>query len=255
MSKKSFWKNSKENRRGSYQVFKLDTNKALCCKYAPCARNCMKHLLYIEETGLCPGQVDQKLGQISLGTKFLEDLWEILEEILPLEEIPKEKLLELMSEILEKLQKTPVLPCTQVLIALQEEQFLESIYNSDFGDDKLIDNAKKKFKESKRKAGILLCVTDKMSHGLILKRDEEGEQVNLYDSTIDEDKMVDFGIIHSLQVLVLEDEKPLIDKKPLIAKLWSKLKMCYCLKDYLEAHANNVGKKPKESVSQLMFQS
>ncbi|XP_046839293.1 dentin sialophosphoprotein-like isoform X5 [Xenia sp. Carnegie-2017] len=157
----------------SHKVFKLDTNKALCCKYAPCARNCMKYLLYIEETGLCPGQVDQKLGHISLGTKFLEDLWEILEDILPLEEIPKEKWLQLMSEMLEKLQKTPVLPCTQVLIALQKEQFLDSIYNTKFGDEKLIDCAKKKFKETKRMAGILLCVTDKMSHGLILKRDEK----------------------------------------------------------------------------------
>ncbi|XP_046858189.1 uncharacterized protein LOC124451615 [Xenia sp. Carnegie-2017] len=147
-----------------------------------------------------------------------------------------------MKEVLAKLKKTMVMPCTNILIALQKKGFLTSIFKKEVGVGRkqyFLNTAINEFKVSQHKAGLMIYITAEKSHCVVLIMDENGEEVNIYDATINEDEVENLENLRSLQILVLTYTNDKNDKIPLIEKEWSKCKEYFCSNNYVEAHKSN----------------
>ncbi|XP_046855337.1 uncharacterized protein LOC124448357 isoform X3 [Xenia sp. Carnegie-2017] len=128
----------------------------------------------------------QKLGQISLGTKFVMIILELLKyedlkKQMKEENVDWKKLMnevnvgwkKLMKEVnvdwekpmkkvLAKLKKTTMMPCTNILIALQKKGFLTSIFKKEVGVGRkqyFLNTAINEFKMSQHKAGLMIYIT------------------------------------------------------------------------------------------------
>ncbi|XP_046855330.1 uncharacterized protein LOC124448357 isoform X2 [Xenia sp. Carnegie-2017] len=169
----------------SREIRKND-GKALFCKFAPCTFANLKLLLTILQIYFCPVQLIQKLGQISLGTKFVMIILELLKyedlkKQMKEENVDWKKLMnevnvgwkKLMKEVnvdwekpmkkvLAKLKKTTMMPCTNILIALQKKGFLTSIFKKEVGVGRkqyFLNTAINEFKMSQHKAGLMIYIT------------------------------------------------------------------------------------------------
>ncbi|XP_046864919.1 uncharacterized protein LOC124459510 isoform X2 [Xenia sp. Carnegie-2017] len=240
----------------SREIRKND-GKALFCKFAPCALANLLLLLTTLQIYFCPVQLIQKLGQISLGTKFVMKILKLLKDEQELNELMKEenedweKLMkevnedweQPMKEVLAKLKKTVVMPCTNVLIALQRKRFLTSFVKKEFGvyrKQYFLNTAINEFKMSQHKAGLMIYITAEKSHCVVLIKDKNGEEVNIYDATINEDEVENLENLRSLQILVLTYTNDKNDKIPLIEKEWFMCKEFFCSNNYDEAHKSNI---------------
>ncbi|XP_046840365.1 uncharacterized protein LOC124434519 isoform X1 [Xenia sp. Carnegie-2017] len=199
--------NRQRQRATDNEVCCLDPRKMIFCKRS-CGLVALQVMLREEGVPFCMSRLCQKLQQ------------------------------NLLTRRQEKLEKMDgLLPCPKVLPFLYEKKFFKEILlERGFS----LEEVKDAFKNSGRKAGVLLYHTKSISHCVNLVN--HMKEVKINDWTNGRDDPIDFDKALSAQVVVLSytnDEDGKIYGISVIGNEWDDCYSDICKTKYIQSHANN----------------